>query len=59
MNDLKTYLPHVQCDGEDCIIIPVSQIKHIEIETCQSMLDYDFCTQEMTLTVVGRRKKNG
>jgi len=55
MNDLKAYLPHAQCDGEDCIIIPVSQITHVEI-TSQSMLDCDFCIPEMTLTVVGRRK---
>lgn len=55
MNDLKAYLPYVQYDGEDCIIIPVSQIKSMDVTINPGI--FEVPNAEITLTVVGRRSR--
>ena len=51
-NELDLYFPHADCNGEDCIIIPISQITNVEI-TVTSTID-DIGGPEMTLTVRGK-----
>lgn len=55
MNYLEAYLEHTQYDGEDCIIIPISQIKSVDVTINSSTLEVPYT--EMTLIVVGRRSR--
>lgn len=55
MNYLEAYLEHTQYDGEDCIIIPMSQIKSMDVTINSGIFEVPYA--EITLTVVGRRSR--
>ena len=53
-NELDVYFPRMQCDGEDCIIIPLNQIVSINVDITPSSDFYPGA--EMTIVVRGKKQ---